>query len=106
MGRNKTMAFFARSLLGITVVFFLFTLYNLGESVEKSKYGCSVCKKKSQPSPFQKTKAYTNDFESCFGIRIAIDDNKLICEGCRRAVQEHRRTGKSFHHVSAVSSYF
>ena len=31
----------------------------------------------------------SNDFESCFGIRIAINDDKLICEGCRRAVQEH-----------------
>ena len=59
-GRNNTMAFFARNPLGITVVFFLFALYNLGESVEKSKYGCSVCKNKSQPSPFQKAKAYTN----------------------------------------------
>ena len=73
--------------------------------VEKSKYGCSVCRKKSQLSPFQKAKAYTDDFDSCFGIRTAIDDDKLICEGCRRALQEHRRTGKSFHHVSAVSTY-
>ena len=76
------MAFFARNPLGITVVFFLFALYNLGESVEKSKYGCSVSKKKSQPSPFQKAKAYTDDFESCLDIRIAINDDKLICEGC------------------------
>lgn len=99
------MAIFATNLLVITVVFFLFALYNLGESVEKSKDGCSVCKKKSQLSPFQRAKAYTNDFESCFGIRTVIDDDKLICEGCRRAVQEHKRTGKSFHHVSAVASY-
>ena len=67
----------------ITVVFFLFALYNSDESVEKSKYVCSVCKKKSQLSPFQKAKAYKNDVES-----------------------SHRRTGKSFHHVGAVSSYF
>ena len=65
------------------MVFFLFALYNSDESVEKSKYVCSVCKKKSQLSPFQKAKAYKNDVEYC-----------------------HRRTGKSFHHVSAVSSYF
>ena len=96
------MAIFARNLLGLTVVFFLFALYKLSESAEKSKYGCSVCKKKSQLSPFQKAKAYTDDLESCFGIRTVIDDDKVICEGCRRAVQEHRRTGKSFRHVSAV----
>ena len=77
-------------------------MYNLDESVEKSKYGCSVCRKRSQLSPFQKAKAYTDDLESCFGIRTVIDDDKGICEGCRRAVQEHRRTGKSFRHVSAV----
>ena len=47
------MAIFARNLLGITEVFFLFALYNLGESVERPKYGCSVWKKKPQLSPFQ-----------------------------------------------------
>ena len=101
------MVIFARNPLRITVVFLLFALYNFGESVEKSKFGCVVCKKKSQLRPFQKAaKAYTNDLESCFGIRAAIDDDKLIiCEACRRALQEHRRTGKSFHHVSAVSGY-
>ena len=41
------------------VFFFLFALYNFGESVEKSKYGCSVCEKKSPLSPFQKAKVYT-----------------------------------------------
>ena len=100
------MANFARNPLGITVLFLLFALYNFGESVEKSKFGCLVCKKKSQLRPFQKAKAYTNDLESCFGIRAVIDEDKLIiCEACRRALQEHRRTGKSFHHVSAVSSH-
>ena len=104
--RNETMAIFARNPLRITVVFLLFALYGLGESVEKSKFGCLLCKKKSQLRPFQKAKAYTNDLESCFGIRAAIDDDKLIiCEAWRRALREHRRTGKSFHHVSAVSSH-
>ena len=57
--------------------------------------GPLVCKKRSQLRPFQKAKAYTNDLESCFGIRAAIDDDKfIICEACRRALQEHRRTGK------------
>ena len=104
--RNETMAIFARNPLRITVVFLLFALYDLGESVEKSKFGCLLCERKSQLRPFQKAKAYTNDLESCFGIRAAIDDDKLIiCEVCRRALKEHRRTGKSFHHVSAVSSH-
>ena len=78
------MAIFARNLVELTVVFFLWALYNLGENVEKSKYCCSVSKKKSQLSPFQKVKAYEDDFESCFGIRTAMDDDnsdKLICEG-------------------------
>ena len=103
--RNKTMAIFARNPLRITVVFLLFALYNLSESVEKSKFGCLVCKKKSQLRPFQKVKAYTKYVESCFGIRTTIDDNLIICKACRRVLQEHRRTGKSFHHVSAVSNY-
>ena len=76
-----------------------FSLCNLGESVKKSKNGCVVCGRKSQPRKFQKVKAYTNDFESCFKIVKAIDENEDICEGCRRAVKEHRRTGKLFHHL-------
>ena len=78
---EKTMAIFARNRSWDNSG--LFALYNSDESVEKAKYVCSVCKKKSQLSPFQKAKAYKNDVESC-----------------------HKRTGKSFHHVSAVSSYF
>ena len=35
----------------------------------------------------------------------AIDAEDVICEGCRRIVEEHRRTGNSFQHVSAISSY-
>ena len=79
------------------MVFFLFALYNSDESVKKSKYGCSVFKKKSELSPFQKAKAYTNDVKSCFGMTIVKNAEELF--------QEHRRTGKSFHHV-VVSSYF
>ena len=59
------------------MVFFLFALYNSDESVEKSKYGCSVCKKKSQLSPFQKAKAYTNNVESCFGMTILKNAEEL-----------------------------
>ena len=65
-----------------------------------------MCGRKSQPNKFQKVKTYTNDFESCFKIVKAIDEEEVICEGCRRAIEEHRRTGKSFHHVSAISSYY
>ena len=84
------MAIFARNPLRITVDFLLFALYDLGESVEKSKFSCLMCKKKSRLRPFQRAKAYTNDLESCFGIRAAIDDDKLIIwEACRRALQEH-----------------
>ena len=46
--RNETMAIFARNPLRITVVFLLFALYDLGESVEKSKFGCLLCKRKSR----------------------------------------------------------
>ena len=82
------------------------SLWNLGGSVKKSKSRVSVvCGRKSQPSKFEKVKAYTNDFESCFKIVKAIDENEDICEGCRRAVEEHRRTGESFYHVSVISSY-
>ena len=37
-----------------------------------------MCRKKSQLSLFQKAKAYTDDFDSCFGIRTAIDDDMMI----------------------------
>ena len=94
---------FERNFLVILVIF---SLGNLGESVRKSKNGCVVCRKKSQPNNFQKVKAYINDFESCFKMVKAIDEDEVICEGCRRAVEEHRRTGKSFHHVSAISNYY
>ena len=100
------MAIFTRNPLRITVVLLLFVLYDLGETVEKSKVGCLLCKTKSQLRPFQKAKAYTNNLESCFGIPAAIDDDKLIiCDAYRRALKEHRRIGKSLHHVSAVSSH-
>ena len=84
--RNETNGDLREKSLGKQYSFFLFALYNLDESVEKSKYGCSVCRKKSQLSLFQKAKAYTDDFDSCFGIRTAIDDDELICERYRSAV--------------------
>ena len=37
-------------------------------------------------------------------IGRAIDTEDVICEGCRRAMEEHRRTGNSFLHVTTISS--
>ena len=39
-------------------------------------------------------------------VMRAIEAEDAICEGCRRIVEEHRRTGNSFQHVSAISSYY
>ena len=41
-------------------------------------------------SDFLKTKDYTIDFESCAMIFGAIDVD-VICEGCKRPVEEHSR---------------
>ena len=44
-------------------------------------------------SYFQKAKDCTNDFESCLVIVRAIDVDDVICEGCKRSVEEHKRIG-------------
>ena len=36
-----------------------------------------ACRRKSQPSKFQKVKAYTSDFESCFKIVIKKRSTKM-----------------------------
>ena len=41
-------------------------------------------------SHFQKAKYCTNGFESCLGIVWAIVVD-VICEGCKRPVEEHKR---------------
>ena len=88
------------------VILVIFSQCYLAGSATKSKNGCVVCGRKSQPRYFQKAKSYEKEFKCCFGIvGRAIDTEDVICEGCRRAVEEHRRTGNSFQHVSAISSY-
>ena len=65
-----------------------------------------VCVTKSQSRYFQKAKIYEKEFKCCFGmIRRVIYAEDVICEGCRKAVEEQRRTGNSFQYVSAISSY-
>ena len=94
-------AYAAESLFRIIIVCLLISNF---ESVKRSKLGCVVCGKKSQQIYFRDASAYTGDLESCFGILSTFAGD--ICEGCRRAIQEHRRSGKTFHHVSFVSSYY
>jgi len=50
--RWKQVAIFASYLLGITVFFLRFK--TLMKASKNQKYGCSVCRKKTQLSPFQK----------------------------------------------------
>ena len=65
----------------------------------------ACCGKKSQNIPFRSSASYFNDLEACFGFN-PIDVNAAdICEGCRRAVQEYRNTGKIFHHVSVACQF-
>ena len=88
------------------VILEIFSQCYLAESAKQSKNGCVVCGRNSQPRYFQKAKSYEKEFKCCFGIvGRAIDTEDVICEGCRRAVEEHRRTGNSFQHVSAISCY-
>ena len=101
-GARNTMA----RLFVFVVILEIFSQCYLAESAKKSKIGCVVCGRKSQPRYFQKAKSYEKEFKCCFGIvGRAIDTEDVICEGCRRAVEEHRRTGNSFQHVSAISCY-
>ena len=76
----------------------LFCTLNVSESKERSKNGCVVCGKKSQGSPFRHVEK-NKELEVCFGVTASGD----ICEACRRALQDHRNTGKTYHHVSVFS---
>lgn len=89
------------------IVLLTFLLFNSIFSVShRSRTGCVVCGKKKQGVIFQNSDFYKSDFPTCFGIEIEKDnedDNEdHICETCRRAVQEHRRLGKTFYHVSII----
>ena len=54
-------------------------------------------------SYFQKAKDCTNEFESCLVIVWAIDIDDVICEGCKRPVEEHLLV--YFYRFIAMSSY-
>ena len=71
------------------------------EGVKRSKDGCLFCGRKSQQTGFRSASAYVKDLENCFGAKLSAN----ICEGCRRALQEHRRTGQTFQHVSFETSF-
>ena len=92
--------------LAFQVVFVLLSFCFLCETVIGSKDACIVCcGKKSQNILFRSSASYFNDLEACFGFN-PIDVNAAdISEGCRRAVQEYRSTGKIFHHVSVACQF-
>ena len=85
-------------LLQVCVIIFIVT-----ESVERSKHGCIMCGKKSQRTPFRCVKLNT-DLEACFGFLEKTSGD--ICEACRKALQQYRKNGKTFHHVSVFLTIF
>ena len=91
--------------LAFNVVFVLLSFCFLCETVMRSKDGCIVCGKKSQNIPFRSSASYCYDLEACFGFNPINVNAGDICEGCGRAVQEYRSTGKTFHHVSVACHF-
>ena len=80
-GARNTMA----RLFVFIVILVIFSQCYLAGSAKKSKNGCVVCGRKSQPRYFQKAKSYEKEFKCCFGmVGRAIDAEDVICEGCRR----------------------
>lgn len=75
---------------------------NVTESVERSKHGCIICGKKSQRSPFRCVKSNA-DLDACFGSLEKTTGD--ICEACRKALQQYRNNGKTFHHVSVFLTF-
>lgn len=86
-------------LLQVCVMIFI---VNVMESVERSKHGCIICGKKSQRSPFRCVKSNA-DLEACFGFLEKTTAD--ICEACRKALQQYRNNGKTFHHVSVFLTF-
>lgn len=83
------------------VVFLHFLLVSNTECIiRRSKNGCAICGKKSQLIDFQNLYTYVDELRSCFDVNPEATRSNDICEGCRRAVQVHRVTGKTFFHVS------
>ena len=94
------MVVFARTFRRLfQVVAVLFLVCKLCDSVGKYENGCVVCRKISQPRPFQKTTSLRERVGVLFWYFARWDDRKNICVGCRRAVQGYRHTGKRIHHV-------
>ena len=86
-------------LLQVCVIIFI---VNVTESVERSKHGCIICGKKSQRTPFRCVKSNA-DLEACFGFLGKTSGD--ICEACRKALQQYRNNGKTFHHVSVFLTF-
>ena len=86
-------------LLQVCVIIFI---VNVTESVERSKHGCIICGKKSQRTPFRCVKSNV-DLEACFGFLEKTSGD--ICEACRKALQQYRNNGKTFHHVSVFLTF-
>ena len=80
----------------------LIFIVNVTESVERSKHGCIICRKKSQRTPFRCVKSNA-DLEACFGFFEKTSGD--ICEACRKALQQYRNNGKTFHHVSVFLTF-
>ena len=72
------------------------------DSVERSKHGCIICRKKSQRTPFRCVKSNA-DLEACFGFHEKTSGD--ICEAYRKALQQYRNNGKTFHHVSVFLTF-
>ena len=90
-----------------TNLFFLLcvlTIVNVTESVERSKQGCIICGKKSQRTSFRTVQSNA-DLEACFGLQELEKTSGDICEVCRKALQQYKNNGKTFHHVSVFLTF-
>ena len=88
-----------------TNLFFLLCvliIVNVTESVERSKQGCIICGKKSQRTSFRSVQSNA-DLEACFGLQEKTSGD--ICEVCRKALQQYKNNGKTFHHVSVFLTF-
>lgn len=92
----------AARLITFLVVLFLCVVFSTLEKSSNKK--CAVCEKKikNEDKNYRKISGYVTFLYNCFGITYDRHSNgiELICNPCRRAVQQYKRTGKTFHHVS------
>lgn len=62
---------------------------------------CVVCNKYCHKSDKSVRKVNENDvLYECFGLNH--DGPGVICSACRRAIHDHKTTGKTFFHVSPI----